>query len=85
MICAFSPSDDNYEESLSTLRYANRAKKITNKPIKSIDPKDALIKEYQDKINEMQKLMNDPDSLLANLKAMNPNDSDAQLKLKLLE
>jgi hypothetical protein len=28
MICAISPANDNYEESLSTLRYADQAKKI---------------------------------------------------------
>lgn len=33
MICAISPATDNYEESLSTLRYADSAKKIKNKPI----------------------------------------------------
>ena len=33
MICALSPATDNYEETLSTLRYADRAKKIKNKPI----------------------------------------------------
>lgn len=33
MICAISPANDNYDETLSTLRYAERAKKIKNKPI----------------------------------------------------
>lgn len=33
MICAISPATDNYDETLSTLRYAERAKKIKNKPI----------------------------------------------------
>lgn len=28
MICAISPAEDNYEETLSTLRYADRAKRI---------------------------------------------------------
>ena len=30
MICAVSPATDNYEETLSTLRYADQAKKIKN-------------------------------------------------------
>jgi hypothetical protein len=30
MICAISPSSDNYEETLSTLKYADQAKKIKN-------------------------------------------------------
>ena len=33
MICAVSPAALNYEESLGTLRYADRAKKIVNKAI----------------------------------------------------
>jgi hypothetical protein len=33
MICALSPASDNYEETLSTLRYADQAKKIKNKPV----------------------------------------------------
>ena len=39
MIAAVSPADYNYEETLSTLRYANRAKNITNKPKINEDPK----------------------------------------------
>ena len=46
MIAAVSPASDNYEETLSTLRYANRAKSIKNKPIINEDPKDALLRQY---------------------------------------
>jgi len=83
MICALSPSDDNYEESLSTLRYGNRAKQIKNNPKVNDDPKDALIKEYQDKIREMSDLLNNPSELKKKLKALNPNDTDDQLLDKL--
>ncbi|CAF4414934.1 unnamed protein product, partial [Adineta steineri] len=31
-VAAVSPAHDNYDETLSTLRYANRAKNIKNKP-----------------------------------------------------
>jgi hypothetical protein len=44
MIAACSPADYNYEETLSTLRYAARAKAIKNKPTVNEDPKDALLK-----------------------------------------
>lgn len=44
MIAALSPSDYNYDETLSTLRYASRAKAIKNKPRINEDPKDALLK-----------------------------------------
>ena len=33
MICAVSPATDNYEETLSTLRYADQAKKIKNNAV----------------------------------------------------
>ena len=44
MIDAISPSEYNYDETLSTLRYASRAKAIKNKPRVNEDPKDALLK-----------------------------------------
>lgn len=44
MIAAISPADYNYDESLTTLRYASRAKSIKNKPVVNEDPKDALLK-----------------------------------------
>ena len=47
MIAALSPADYNYEETLSTLRYADRAKSIKNKPKINEDPKDALLREYE--------------------------------------
>lgn len=50
MIAAISPADYNYDETLSTLRYASRAKQIKNKPVINEDPKDALLKQYEDEI-----------------------------------
>lgn len=44
MIAAISPADYNLDETLSTLRYASRAKSIKNKPRVNEDPKDALLK-----------------------------------------
>jgi kinesin family protein 3/17 len=50
MMANIGPSDYNYEESISTLRYANRAKNIKNKPHINEDPKDAMISEFQTEI-----------------------------------
>lgn len=50
MIAALSPADYNYDETLSTLRYADRAKAIKNKPKINEDPKDALLKQYENEI-----------------------------------
>ena len=44
MIAAISPADYNFDETLTTLRYASRAKNIKNKPRVNMDPKDALLK-----------------------------------------
>lgn len=54
MVANVGPADYNYEETLVTLRYANRAKNITNKPRINEDPKDALLREYQEEINRLK-------------------------------
>lgn len=57
MIAAVSPADYNYEETLSTLRYASRAKAIKNKPKVNEDPKDALLKEYEAEIKKLREML----------------------------
>ena len=54
MIANCGPADYNYDETLSTLRYANRAKKIKNKPKINEDPKDARLREFQDEIQRLR-------------------------------
>jgi kinesin family protein 3/17 len=54
MVAAISPADYNYDETLSTLRYANRAKSIKNKPKINEDPKDTMIREFQDEIARLK-------------------------------
>jgi uncharacterized membrane protein YukC len=57
MIAACSPADYNYEETLSTLRYAARAKAIKNKPKVNEDPKDALLKQYEEEIKKLKDML----------------------------
>ena len=57
MIAAVSPASDNYEETLSTLRYASRAKFIQNKPIVNEDPKDTLLRQYADEIKALKLML----------------------------
>ncbi|XP_075762694.1 kinesin-like protein KIF17 isoform X6 [Pelodiscus sinensis] len=57
MVACLSPADNNYDESLSTLRYANRAKNIKNKPHINEDPKDALLREYQEEIRKLKAIL----------------------------
>merc|ERR1719230_492983 len=55
VMCAnCGPVDYNYDETLSTLRYAYRAKSIKNKPRINEDPKDAMIREFQDEIARLK-------------------------------
>mmetsp|Transcript_30218 Transcript_30218/g.77019 ORF Transcript_30218/g.77019 Transcript_30218/m.77019 type:complete len:778 (-) Transcript_30218:440-2773(-) len=57
MVANMGPADWNYDESLSTLRYANRAKNIKNKPRINEDPKDAMLREFQDEIKRLKALL----------------------------
>lgn len=57
MIAAVSPADYNYDETLSTLRYASRAKNIKNKPVINEDPKDALLRQYEEEIHQLKEML----------------------------
>ncbi|XP_037070963.1 kinesin-like protein KIF3B [Pollicipes pollicipes] len=54
MVANLGPAAYNYDETLTTLRYANRAKNIKNKPKVNEDPKDALLREFQDEIGKLK-------------------------------
>ena len=60
MIACVSPADSNMEETLNTLRYADRARKVKNKPVVNVDPQAAelasLRQQVQDvNLNEFEK------------------------------
>jgi hypothetical protein len=55
MIANVGPADYNYDETLNTLWYASNAKKIKNKPKINEDPKDALLRQYQEEIEALKK------------------------------
>lgn len=57
MVACVSPAAYNYDETLSTLRYASRAKCISNKPRINEDPKDAALREYQAEISKLRQLL----------------------------
>ena len=63
MICAISPANDNYEETLSTLRYADQAKKIQNKAVVNESETDKIIRnltaekdELRDKVAKFEEM-----------------------------
>ncbi len=57
MIANCSPADYNYDETLGTLRYASTAKLIQNKPKINEDPKDTMIRKYQEEIEKLKQLL----------------------------
>ncbi|XP_034663920.1 kinesin-like protein Klp98A isoform X4 [Drosophila subobscura] len=71
MIAALSPADCNYSETLSTLRYANRAKNIINKPTVNEDTNVKLIRELREEINKLKSMLTgDIQSLQPSLKVL---------------
>ncbi|XP_078695780.1 kinesin-like protein KIF1A isoform X30 [Branchiostoma floridae x Branchiostoma belcheri] len=57
MIAALSPADINYEETLSTLRYADRAKQIVCKAVVNEDPNARLIRELKEEVFRLKELL----------------------------
>ncbi|XP_061890599.1 kinesin-like protein KIF3C [Entelurus aequoreus] len=58
MVATLGPSSQHYDETLTTLRYANRAKNIQNQPRVNEDPKDALLREFQSEIARLRAQLN---------------------------
>ncbi|KAF4802225.1 Chromosome-associated kinesin KIF4 [Turdus rufiventris] len=57
MIACVSPADSNLEETLNTLRYADRARKIKNKPIVNVDPQAAELHQLKQQVQQLQVLL----------------------------
>lgn len=55
MCASISPADLNYVETISTLRYASRAKNIQNRTHINEEPKDALLRHFQEEIAELKR------------------------------
>ncbi|XP_002044329.2 kinesin-like protein KIF17 isoform X1 [Drosophila sechellia] len=64
MISCISPTDINYDETISTLRYASRAKNISNKPKINEDPKDATLRLYQNEILYLKRMLQESQQIL---------------------
>ena len=57
MICALSPASINYEETLSTLRYADRAKKIQNKAVINESEHDKMVRLLKEENQNLKKML----------------------------
>ncbi|XP_041963180.1 kinesin-like protein KIF13A isoform X1 [Alosa sapidissima] len=65
MIATVSPAADNYEETLSTLRYADRAKRIVNHAVVNEDPNARIIRELREEVEKLRDQLNQAESLKA--------------------
>ena len=54
MISTISPAADSYEETLSTLRYADRAKRIVNHAVINEDPNNRIIRELREEVEQLR-------------------------------
>ncbi|KAF2773343.1 kinesin-domain-containing protein [Teratosphaeria nubilosa] len=54
MIAAISPADINFEETLSTLRYADSAKRIKNRAVVNEDPNARMIRELKEELAQLR-------------------------------
>ncbi|KAI7809903.1 kinesin-like protein KIF1A isoform X7 [Triplophysa rosa] len=57
MIAALSPADINYDETLSTLRYADRAKQIRCNAVINEDPNNRLVRELKEEVARLKDLL----------------------------
>ncbi|XP_046701643.1 kinesin-like protein KIF1A isoform X4 [Silurus meridionalis] len=57
MVAALSPADINYDETLSTLRYADRAKQIRCNAVINEDPNNRLVRELKDEVSRLKELL----------------------------
>ena len=54
MIACVSPAESNFDESLNTLKYAQRARNIRNKPVVNRDPQSTIISQLKQQVFELQ-------------------------------
>ena len=83
MICALSPASINYEETLSTLRYADRAKKIQNKAVINESEHDKMVRLLKEENQNLKKMLESLQKKLSGQGGvMGEDDKKAFLELK---
>ena len=81
MIAAISPADYNYDETLSTLKYANRAKSIANAVTKNEDVNQRMINDLKKEIEALRAQMQKGGSA----STVNVSNEETQQKIKEME
>ena len=93
MIAAISPADYNYDETVSTLKYANRAKSIANAMVRNEDQTDKMIRNLKEQIEALKKQLETggggvggPDPVLqeklVDMEIRQKNDWEEKMKLQ---
>ena len=82
MICALSPASINYEETLSTLRYADRAKKIQNKAVINESEHDKVVRLLKEENNDLKKKIEELSKKLLGGGTIVEEDKEAFRELK---
>ena len=82
MLATISPSSSNLQETLSTLRYASRARKINNKPIINSNPDDPMLLSMQKQVKELKLQLLAEEELI---KQQTDNLNNAKMELELAE
>uniref|UniRef100_A0A3B3C899 Kinesin-like protein n=1 Tax=Oryzias melastigma TaxID=30732 RepID=A0A3B3C899_ORYME len=65
MVATISPAADNYDETLSTLRYADRAKSIVNHAVVNEDPNARIIRELREEVEKLREQLTVAESMKA--------------------
>uniref|UniRef100_A0A8C7M345 Kinesin family member 13Bb n=1 Tax=Oncorhynchus mykiss TaxID=8022 RepID=A0A8C7M345_ONCMY len=65
MVATVSPAGDNYDETLSTLRYADRAKSIVNHAVVNEDPNARIIRELREEVEKLRDQLTEAESMKA--------------------
>ncbi|XP_050428326.1 kinesin-II 85 kDa subunit [Adelges cooleyi] len=78
MCATIGPAGFNYDETISTLRYANRAKNIQNTSKANEDPKEALLRQFQLEIEALKKQIDDSSKGLSEAEGEEDNAAEEE-------
>ncbi|XP_041106632.1 kinesin-like protein KIF13B [Polyodon spathula] len=65
MVATVSPAADNYDETLSTLRYADRAKNIVNHAVVNEDPNARITRQLREEVEKLREQLTEAESMKA--------------------
>lgn len=85
MIASISPADYNYAETVSTLKYANRAKSIENAVVRNEDSSERMIRDLQHQIEELKAMLKNAANSQANPTLTGPQQVQNSTMTKELE